>query len=529
MAKKEYEFLDELGLQNLAKGILNQVNSRITERIATVVDENSDDFHVASAAAVYRAIAGSHHTSIKTITGDIDVLVPLEDRDPTVMYYQRDNEEDKTWMIYIWDVDNQQWINVGDTEVDLSNYWTKDDTDALREDLGIVVIEEDVANIKNDIININAELAEKVDKKDLGPIAEATVRAILDAAYEETDPFKYEEVRTLSGVTAALANAGTDPVAVRIVDDIDLTTGTTKSIAIPAGVDATILVDQGVKITAEDNAFTVADGASLTLNGRGTVEVTTKKTRGAITVEPGGELTIDGVTIDATVSGKSGNYAYGVYVKNTSTINFVSGCIKTAYGSAISTNNTTGGSTINISGGELYSDGSYAIYNAAQGTINITGGVVQGINARMGTINVSGDAQIIATTIDASSYDDIGSNFATSGCIWFGDTIALVSGSYSDPNGIGITLNVRDNAVIDSEFRAAIGIYTVDTKEAADVLINVENGANVTTSDVDYDAIRVYDHDYITAAATAAGKTYNATVDSTVQITVDGAVIYPVA
>lgn len=534
MAKKTYEYLDELGLQNIAKGILNQVNSRITERIVTTVDANSDDAHVASAAAVYKAIAGSQHTKIKVITGDIDVLVPLEERDPTVMYYQRDNEDDKTWMIYIWDVDNQQWINVGDTEIDLSNYWSKDDTDELREVLGIVTIENnvteiqgDVSEIKEDIININTELAEKVNKSDLGPIAEATVRAILNAAYEETDPFKYEEVRSVDAANAAIAAAvesGETEVAVRLVEDVDLAAGT--SIDIPSGVEATVCLDQNVSVSCVSGAFNVANGATLNLVGRGTITTNTKKTNAAINVDAGGTLNINGVTIDACPDDASDSWCYGVYAKNSSTINFESGYIK-AGASAIGTNNTTGGSTINVSGGELYSVNNYAIYQPAQGEVNITGGIVQGIVARMGTIHISGDAQIIATNLDDSNSVSIGANITTSGSLELGDTITLIAGSYDDPNGIDFDVNISGNAVVDSEFRSAIGVYMLDTKKAANVNITVANGENVTTSDAEFEAIKVYDHDYISASATAAGKTYNPAATSSVEISVDGSQVYP--
>jgi len=312
-----------------------------------------------------------------------------------------------------------------------------------------------------------------------------------------------------------------------LTESIDLTAGDIKTFNIQSGSDVNLILDDNVTITCESNAFLVNNG-SLKLSGNGKIIGTSKQTKGVISVSGSDAIvTIDGITIDVTTEGKDSNYAYGIYSSNGSTVNFKSGVIKTAFGSCISTNNTTGGGNINVSGGELYSDGSYAIYNPAYGIINITGGKVQGINARMGEINVSNNAEIIATTITSETYDDIGNNISTSGCIWFGDTVALVAGTYTDDKGVDIKLSISDNAKVNSEFRSAIGIYMVDTKTKASVDVNVSNGNNVTTSDAEFSAIKVYDHDYINAAAVAAGKTYSPVVTSDVTVTVDGSVIYP--
>lgn len=541
-------YLDEHGLQTIAKGILAQVNTRINERIVTTLDENSDDEHVASAATVYKAIVNSKHMSIKFITGNIDELVPIEERDPTVLYFQRDDEEDKTWMIYIWDVDNTRWVYVGDTEIDLSNYWSKDENEELKKVLGVDILEAKVSEIEADVsgvkekittiegdnetikseistINgkvndIDIELDLKLNKDDLGPIALATVTSILNSAYEETDPFKYEEVSTVAAakevIDAAVA-AGQSEVGVRFVDNIEMSA--TDTIEIPADVKATICIDQDVVVTADENAFNVVAGGELTLNGTGSIVSKITNGKSVINVDAA-TVTIDGITIDCGDS----TLAYAIYSENDATINIKSGIIKAAT-SAVATNNTTGGATINISGGELYSSTSYAIYNAAQGDINITGGIVQGINARMGNITIGGNAQIIATILNESNYDKIGEYFATSGVLFLGDTIAVVAGTYSDTKGIDVNIKIKDNAFVNSEFRSAIGVYCVDTKAAANVNITVDNGKNVITSDAD--AISVYNHEYIATGAAEAKRTYKPVGTSSVVVNVDGFQVYP--
>lgn len=328
---------------------------------------------------------------------------------------------------------------------------------------------------------------------------------------------KYEEAATIEDITALLE--GDEPeVLIEVTEPISIAKGA--PIAIPAGKKATIKVDKD--ITVAQTGFAVADGGELVLQGEGVIKSTNKSTAGAI-VEANGKnakVTIDGVTLDCiTETGKAGNCAFACYLANDASLDMKSGVIKTAYGSCISTNNTTGGNTlINITGGELYSDGSYAIYLAAQGVCNISGGKVQGVNARMGHINIFGDAEIIPTTIDENSYDNIGVEFKTSGCVWLGDTVAVMAGTYSDEEGTDCVISVSGNATVKSDFRSAIGIYSVDTKEAQNVKVKVATKGNVITTDTEFEAIKVYDHAYIEAEATAHGKTYVPVTDSVIVI-----------
>lgn len=219
MAIEKYQLLNEQGVQKLAELLLGKVNVRIGERIVTEVNENSSDKQVASAKALYNLINALQakdaemlaqleehdaqlsnngdaiaeivegqvtqnekideletnlqtlvdtvnsltHLTIETVTGDISTVV---DPQTDVMYLQRDNEEDKTWMMYIYQapaVDGEEgnWINIGDTEVDLSNYWSKDNIEEMREALGI---------------------------HDVEPITDEQITAAVDAAFANTEP-----------------------------------------------------------------------------------------------------------------------------------------------------------------------------------------------------------------------------------------------------------------------------------------------------------------------------------------------------
>ena len=328
-------------------------------------------------------------------------------------------------------------------------------------------------------------------------------------------------VSTAAELNQALQATGT--VNIEVNNNIDISTGDIRSFVIGNGVAATVNIAKNMTITGVSNIFDVQDGGSLTLTGEGTIKGTTKQTHPAIAVQGStAKVTVDGVTIDVfSHNGKPNNYAYGIYARDGATVNMISGTIKAAYGSCISTNNTTGGGFINVRGGNLLCDGSYAIYNPAYGIIRISGGQVQGINARMGEIYISGNAKIIGTTLTTADYDDIGANINTSGCIWLGDTIALVMGTYTDPNGTDVVLEVTGEATVTSNFRAAIGTYMVDTKTTSNVSVMVDNPEKVTTNDSAFEAIKTYDHDYIAAAATAAGKTFTPKVTSSISVTTE--------
>ena len=359
----------------------------------------------------------------------------------------------------------------------------------------------------------------EITLKDIG--VTLTKQDLVDAGGKvEPDEPTYEEVTSIEDLSN-LINGDEPKVYAEITEDLSLTAS--KKIDVPAGKEVHIKLDS--TLSCAKVGFDVADGGTLTLFGEGTIKTSNKSTSGAMVQADGANavVNIEGITLDAiTVNGKANNYAYGIYLLNDASVNFKSGTVKCAYGSCISTNNTTGGATvINVEGGELLCDGSYAIYLPSQATVNIKGNAkVQGINARMGKFNIEENAQILPTTITEADYDNIGSNFGTSGCVWLGDTIAVMAGTYTDVDGTECIFDIKDNATVTSNFRSAIGIYEVDTKEAQVVTFNVANAANVTTTAQGFENITVYNHDYIAEQAQAAGKTYEPTVQSDVTVNV---------
>lgn len=535
MAKKYY-YLDEAGLQKIAKGLLSQVNTRITERITQTIDADSDKDHVASAAAVYKAITSNNHTSIKKVIGNINEVIPIEDRDPSVTYYQKDDENDKTWSLYVWDKDNQDWISMGDSDIDLSGYWSKDDIDAMKESLGIDTLSasisknsDDITAINEAIDDLNKSLSTKIDQSEVDAISNTTINSILSGAYDDTNPFKYTEVSSVTDAQAAItAAASSDNKTVAIKIPSNTTIGANESISIPAGVTAEVNIPAGVELNSSDSpVFDVADGATLNITGDGTFTNTATSNKSAIQAGAGSTVNIDGCNFNATGRGSI------VYAKDDATVNISGGKFKVGSAQCVGVNNLTGGANINITGGEFYSTNGYALYLPAFCNTKITGGKIQGINIRMGNLTIGGDAKIIPTVFTKDNHDEIGVELNTSGCIWYGDTIAVDSGQYTDKTsgkiGVDTNITIQDDATVEAKYRAAIGIYEHDLQADAKVTVNVENGANVTTTDADYSAIKVYDHDYIKSSATAAGKEYDPKFQTTVEVTVDGSKVYPAA
>lgn len=212
MALEKFTFLDEVGIQKLAEALLSKINSRVAERIVQEISDASDANHVASAALLNSLLkardtlitgnttaAGTNKTAIDAVVADVAELKTKVDTNTTnietassniasldekvdafthltidvvtgsidditdpqtdILYFQRDDEQDTTWMLYIYREDGT-WVQIGDTGVDLSGYWSKDDNDKLKETIGV---------------------------PEATPLAEAKILAAINAAFKNTD------------------------------------------------------------------------------------------------------------------------------------------------------------------------------------------------------------------------------------------------------------------------------------------------------------------------------------------------------
>ena len=174
MAVRKYTFLDELGVANFASLLLQRVANIVTSKISTEITETSytDENHVLAAQTVldlignideYQHITGDGNTildkikSLEIAIGNIDDTADAEtihgqiayiktlvsqlsflkyaivtgeidqvnDPDPTVIYLRHD-EGETSYERYIY---NGQWVLIGDTNIDYSDFYTKSDED----------------------------------------------------------------------------------------------------------------------------------------------------------------------------------------------------------------------------------------------------------------------------------------------------------------------------------------------------------------------------------------------------------------
>ena len=185
-----------------------------------------------------------------------------------------------------------------------------------------------------------------------------------------------------------------------------------------------------------------------------------------VDVKKNSSVTIKNVDLECIkAEGQEANM-YGIYCAENSVVNFESGKIHTSDSACISTNgNDKPGCTINIKGGELTNDNSYAIYMPSFGEINISGGTTQAINMRRGTLNVTG-GKISKVAYTKEEADKIENYPTYSGLVWLGDTVAILSGSngYIKEEGEEIIINISGGTVEKSfGTDAPFTVYCLDT------------------------------------------------------------------
>lgn len=121
-------------VQAMVTMIFQYVNARISERIVqSVVAGDTKRVASADAAKTYTdaqvdelrtAVMGMNHWDIIPVTGALPETLAEK-----TIYLQRDSEEDTTWEMNI--LTSQGVANIGRTEIDLSNYWSKDNIDGI--------------------------------------------------------------------------------------------------------------------------------------------------------------------------------------------------------------------------------------------------------------------------------------------------------------------------------------------------------------------------------------------------------------
>lgn len=223
MADTQLITMDTSNLELLVTQILTKVNDRIAGRIVSTISDASDNDHVPSALAVFNFLRTiSPGLKCEAITGTLP-----ETGDASTIYLQRDDEDDQTWVMYLM-IDNE-WISIGDTTIDLTNYWSKSEADisALRTNIldttGINLIKEGISydNLLQDNTATKEIILEWIGYGDLIKLTEEGISQLLteldkyyvrkDNLEETLDPIYVRKdaaaVITEEQITTAVNNA----------------------------------------------------------------------------------------------------------------------------------------------------------------------------------------------------------------------------------------------------------------------------------------------------------------------------------
>lgn len=170
----QFKFLDELGIVTLAKELYKRLNLKISGIIVNDINSSSDDKHVVSAKKIYEiyqelktSSGGSGGTippdtlakinklvtDVSNLTNKVDGIKSFEvvvavsrlqdisSPKSNTLYFHKDTESEDSWNVSIYEEfkGTKQWITVGGTNADLSNYWAKSDISNLKAALGLPV------------------------------------------------------------------------------------------------------------------------------------------------------------------------------------------------------------------------------------------------------------------------------------------------------------------------------------------------------------------------------------------------------
>ena len=121
-------------LETLVSQIFSKTDDKITAStvdflkatLVNTLNETVTEDQVPTAKAVYDMLSSlSPKLDTKLVIGNIE---DVENPETTTIYINKDSEDDPTGIIYLYS--NDEWIKIGDTDIDLSGYVT---TEALEE------------------------------------------------------------------------------------------------------------------------------------------------------------------------------------------------------------------------------------------------------------------------------------------------------------------------------------------------------------------------------------------------------------
>ena len=314
------------------------------------------------------------------------------------------------------------------------------------------------------------------------------------------------------------------------------------------------------KITADPWKLEVRGTGVITFEGNGGIEVTGNgcldvystaiinggtyiaSNKYAIYVNPNGVAEINGGTIKAiadqaalvvegataTVNGGLIEGPFGIVVYDQSTLTVNDGTIHGTGSSGISGYGaSTGASTINITGGTIYSDAAegLGIYHPQDGTLNIAGGTISGMTGvyvKSGTVNVTGGTIQGTGAQTAYSFNGSGGNptgdaIVIEACSYPGGApeANITGGTFQSANANAIAEYEKNEEVAPADIEVSGGTFNteVPAEMFAATFAPTETSPGVyTVATADYYRNNVTANNYGTLCLPKAGKVYGATL-----------------
>jgi len=120
---QKHSFIPESTLIFLINALVAMIKQVPQVNITTTVNENSTNQQVPGAAAVYNFVVSKVAAAVTGSIKRVDELPRVGD--PMVLYFVRGN--DNKYSMYFWDSDGDDWIALGEMEINLDDFWSKEE------------------------------------------------------------------------------------------------------------------------------------------------------------------------------------------------------------------------------------------------------------------------------------------------------------------------------------------------------------------------------------------------------------------
>jgi len=120
------KFLNQDGLQYLLTQLAAFIERKTQINVVSDIDENSTNQEIAGAKAVYDLVKAALEGIVK-VTMEVVTTLPATGESNVIYLIQVGSTNQYRQWIYT----GGQWFDLGIAEIDLSNYWAKDELEAL--------------------------------------------------------------------------------------------------------------------------------------------------------------------------------------------------------------------------------------------------------------------------------------------------------------------------------------------------------------------------------------------------------------